>query len=451
MPRRKRIRQSEPPSIDDILAGRVENEPFFDIDDLPVDAPAIAEYFVPTPLNQVISGEVGPDSGRDIGAAADEALIGFDPMPESLRNNPDPAGNFRLWQEQVEFEAEQRRRQREGLPPSSDLQYEIDRRKRHLRSGRPRSEFFDPEAEIENKLMRDHPHLLPVHRLRKARRKVLKEKEERQAYGLRTLPKHVRQLHQYDRELAEYERDLAKRVASGSVGINDPRPVLENDPRPVLENVSDHVIPIPKVGILDASTKGIASGATNDSMPEIIGVVETPSSVLRRAIRGEDKGKGVTERFVYALNRNVALRRFLIEEAKRQQPLAFRIGEAAGILGTFPRRTPALLVAMAQLAAESLAPKNDPATSRREIGRVVNRIRNTPARRGSRLDQELNSLFTKLVRPDGTLIDDAAAIKSIVEDFHRRSDLPTYQPGAINAEDNRRLLPVIRKLESQLQ
>ena len=84
MSRRKRTRQSEPPSLHDILAGRIENDAFFDIDDLPVDAPAIARPFVPTPLKQVISGEANLDSHRDVGAAADEALMGFDPAPENV-------------------------------------------------------------------------------------------------------------------------------------------------------------------------------------------------------------------------------------------------------------------------------------------------------------------------------------------------------------------------------
>ncbi len=455
MPRQKQNQQFERMSLDDILAGRVNNEAFFDIDDLPVDAPAIAKPFVPTSLSQVISGEADPDSHGDASAATDEALMGFDPAPENvpqphrtprtprrlptvqetynrIRNNPFAAFNFILWQEQIELEEEQKRRQREGLPPSSELQWQIDKRKRHIREGRNPSEFKDPDAELRNRLM-GKPDELRDFDLRKALRELDKEMEERREHGLPTLDKHVSE-----------RSSLARRL-----GLTVPQDSNSNV-RPASGTVKN-VIPIPAIDPSYARRRGIFDTFTVGKDDELTATIATPFFVAARSITGADGGKSLSERFADTFNRLVTRQRLLKEEARRQRPLDFGLGSAAVQLATLPRTLLGLATKSAVDAARDLVPEQSVYILPREVERIRTRVNNTRAKARSELDRELKTLRRNLTRDDGSPQTSKPFIKTVLQSVDDRRRLPSTDPNAISPVTYRKLLPLLTELKKQAQ
>ena len=455
MPRQKQNQQFESPSIDDILAGRVENEPFFDIDDLPVDAPAIARPFVPTPLKQVISGEANLDSHRDVGAAADEAPTGFDPAPEnvplphraprtprrlptmeeiydSLRDNPFAAFNFILSQEQIELEEKQKRRQREGLPPSPELQWQIDKRKRHIREGRSPSEFKDPEAELRNSLM-GKPDELRDFDLRKALRELDKEMEERRERGLPMLDWQVRE-----------RSSLARRL-----GLTVPQDSNSNV-RPASGTVKN-VIPIPAIEPGYARRRGGFDTFTFGKDDELAATIATPFFVAARYVTGADQGKSLSERFADTFNQQLTRQRLLKEEARRQRPLDFGLGSAALEIAALPRTLLGLATKSAVDAGERFIPERSEHVPAHEIGNVRTRVINTRAKPGGEFDRELKTLRRNLTRDDGSPQTSKLIIGIILRDIEDRRQLPFTDPNALSPVTYRKLLPFLTELKKQAQ
>lgn len=87
-----------------------------------------------------------------------------------------------------------------------------------------------------------------------------------------------------------------------------------------------------EVGVVDASATGLAQGLTLNTSDEIFSALATPFVVAARAAHGDDEGRSFSDRVSGAFSDELASQRALIEEAKRQQPLAFALGEISGTI-----------------------------------------------------------------------------------------------------------------------
>lgn len=258
MPRQQQNRQFERMSLDDILAGRVDNEAFFDIDGLPVDAPAVAIPFIPTPIESIVEGQNEDVFGADIDLSQERPpLLTRNP----LREPRDPA---------IE-------------DPLGERAF-IDGIDAPAKSARSRNDALRLEQE-----------LLEQSRL------LDRQIAERERWGL---PPTAEQLFMRDRmnRLNSDEGDLLPLPIPGDAFLKAKR-FIEND---------GGALPMRNVGFLEASAISFAQNLTGDSADELDAGVR---SVLTKATGDRRALSDIFEEKVLPNRR-------LVSEARRQQPLA---------------------------------------------------------------------------------------------------------------------------------